>query len=216
MLERGLDQASGLRRSLRRRGGPVLAVAGAGEHPDVVGRLAQALADGGVPVVLVSDFATVIDVVAGGRPRAALLAIGPDAGDDAMRRIGALAQRAALTLAAVDDRRLAHGLALPAADALVLAGADDEALATAYARIKALVGLGSIRGVRTVFGRGAGGAPARAGHARLAGAAARFLGVDVGFGGAAPDTTAPSAYRGLARELAAWTRIDAGVPWSPA
>lgn len=216
MLERGLDQASGLRRSLRRRGGPVLAVAGAGEHADVVGRIAQALADGGLPVTLVTDFDAVMDVVACARPRPGLVAYRSHGGDDAMRRIGQLAQRSALTLAAVDDGRLARGLALPASDALVLAGADDEALATAYARIKALVGLGSIREVRTVFGPGAGGAPARLGHARLAGAAARFLGVDLEFGGAAPDTPAPSAYRRLADELAAWVRGGEGAAWSPA
>jgi hypothetical protein len=215
MLERGVDQASGLRRSLRIRSGPVLAVAGAGEHAGTVGRIAQALADRGLRVTLVTDFDAVMDGVAAARSRPGLVAYRAHRGDDAMRGIGLLAQRSTLTLAAVDDVRLARGLALPASDALVLAGADDEALATAYARIKALVGLGSVREVRTVFGPGAGGAPARRGHARLAGAASRFLGVDLEFGGSAPDTPAPGAWRRLAEELAAWARGgEQGAAWS--
>jgi hypothetical protein len=215
MLERGHDQASGLRRSMHRRRGAVLAVAGAGEHPDVVGRLAQALADGGVSVTLVSDFDGVLEVLARARPRHGLAAIRASQAGDILQRLSPPMRRSALTLVAVDDGRLARGLALPASEAVVLAGSDPEALAIAYARIKALVGLGSIREVRMLFGRGSGGAPARHGHARLAGAAARFLGVDLAFGGAAPDTTATSAYRRLADELAAWAREGEEAVWQP-
>jgi len=136
------------------------------------------------------------------------------AGTDLLR-LSTIAARADVVLVAVDDGRLARGLALPASEAVVLAGADTEALATAYARIKALVGLGSIRDVCTLFGRGSGGAPARMGHERLAQTAARFLGVDLAFGGAAPDTLMPGAYRRLADDLADWARGRGGAAWRP-
>jgi hypothetical protein len=216
MLDRGDDQASGLRRSMPRRGGPVLPVAGAGEHPEFVVRLAQALADAGTRVTVVSDFDAVIEQLARARPRRGLEALHSlQVGTD-LHRLPAIAERSALTLVAVDDGRLARGLALPASEAVVLAGADTEALATAYARIKALVGLASIRDVRTLFGRGSGGAPARRGHERLAQTAARFLGVDLAFGGAAPDSVSPGDYRRLAEELADWAcGRGQGAAWQP-
>jgi hypothetical protein len=216
MLDRGNDQAAGLRRAMPRRGGPVLPVAGAGEHPDFVVRLAQALADNGTRVTVVSDFDAVIEQLARARPRNGLTAIhSMQAGDD-LQRLPSIAARAELTLVAVDDGRLARGLALPSSEAVVLAGADTEALATAYARIKAMVGLGSIRGVCALFGRGTGGAPARLGHERLAQTVHRFLGIDLAFGGAAPDTTMPGAYRRLADDLAEWARGQGeGATWRP-
>jgi len=215
MLDRGDDQASGLRRSMPRRGGAVLPVAGAGEHPEFVVRLAQAFADGGTRTAVVSDFDAVLEQLAQGRPRNRLTAIhSMQAGTDLLR-LSTIAARADVVLVAVDDGRLARGLALPASEAVVLAGADPEALATAYARIKALVGLGSIRDVCTLFGRGSGGAPARMGHERLAQTAARFLGVDLAFGGAAPDTLMPGAYRRLADDLADWARGRGGAAWRP-
>lgn len=206
MLDRGMDQAAGLRRAMPRRGGPVLAVAGAGEHPECVVRLAQALADGGVPVAVVSDFDTVIDRLRGGRPRTGLRAIPARQAGPGLQGLQEIAGHAALTLVAVDDARLARGLALPASEAVVLSGADAEGLATAYARIKAMVGLGSIREVCAVFGRGTGGAPARLGHERLAQAVRRFLGVDLAFAGAAPDSPMAGAYRRIADDLADWAR----------
>jgi hypothetical protein len=216
MLDRGNDQAAGLRRAMPSRGAPVLPVAGAGEHPDFVVRLAQALADNGTRVAVVSDFDAVVDQLARARSRHGLTAIhSMQAGDD-LRRLAAIAARAELTLVAVDDRRLARGLALPASEAVVLAGADTEALATAYARIKAMVGLGSIRAVCALFGRGTGRASARLGHERLAQTVHRFLGVDLAFGGAAPDTTLPAAYRRLADDLADWACGQReGTTWRP-
>lgn len=213
MLDRGDDQASGLRRSMRHRGGAVLPVAGAGEHPDFVVRLAQAFADGGMRTTVVSDFDAVLDGFARARPRARLTALHSLQAGDALGRLPVLASRADVVLVAVDDGRLARGLALPASEAVVLAGADTESLATAYARIKALVGLGSIRDVCTLFGRGSGGAPARLGHARLAQTAARFLGVEIAFGGAAPDASMPQAYRRLADDLADWARGRGEAAW---
>ncbi|HYF57601.1 MAG TPA: hypothetical protein VEA81_01445 [Burkholderiaceae bacterium] len=215
MLDRGDDQASGLRRSMPRRGGPVLPVAGAGEHPDFVVRLAQALADGGLRVAVVSDFDAVLEQLAQGRPRRGLLGLHSLQAGTGLHRLPAISERSELTLVAVDDTRLARGLALPSSEAVVLAGADTESLATAYARIKAMVGLGSIRDVCALFSRGSGGAPARRGHERLAQTAARFLGVDVAFGGAAPDTSMPSAYRRLADDLALWARGREGATWRP-
>jgi hypothetical protein len=216
MLDRGLDQASGLRRSMPRRGGAVLPVAGAGEHPEFVVRLAQALADGGTRVAVVSDFDAVIDGIRGARPRAGLAALQSTQAGAGLHRLSAIAERHALVLVAVDDGRLARGLALPATEAVVLAGADTESLALAYTRIKALVDLGSIRDVCTLFGRGSGGAPARLGHERLAQTAARFLGVELAFGGAAPDTSLPSDYRRLADDLADWARGRGEVrTWRP-
>jgi hypothetical protein len=189
-----------------RRGGPVLPVAGAGEHPEFVGRLAQALCDGGMKVTVVSDFDGVLDHLAKGRQRQGLSAIHSQLAGTDLQRLMAISEQAELTLVAVDDARLARGLSLPVSEAVVLAGADTEALATAYTRIKALVGLGSIRGVCTLFERGSAGAAARRGHERLASTASRFLGVDLSFGGAAPDTASPSAYRRLADDLAQWAR----------
>ena len=206
MLDRGIDQASGLRRSMPPRGGPVLPVAGGGEHPEFVVRLAQALADGGTRVTVVSDFDAVLAQLARSRPRSALQALHAREAGPELDRLAAISARSALTLVAVDAGRLARGLALPANEAVVLAGADAESLAAAYARIKALVGLGSIRDVRTLFGRGSGGAPARDGHERLARIASRFLGVDLAFGGSAPDSVSPGDYRRLAEELADWVR----------
>lgn len=216
MLDRGNDQAAGLRRAMPPRGGPLLPVAGAGEYPDFVVQLAQALADNGTRVTVVSDFDAVIDQLARARPRRGLTAIpSVQAGDD-LQRLVSIAARAELTLVAVDDRRLARGLALPASEAVVLAGADTEALATAYARIKAMVGLGSIRAVCALFGRGTGGASARRGHERLAQTVHRFLGVDLAFGGAAPDTALPAAYKRLADDLAEWAcGRGEGATWRP-
>ncbi len=213
MLEAGNDQASGLRRSLPRRGGAVLPVAGAGEHPECVLRLAQAFADGGSRTLVVSDFDALVDGLARGRPRARLAALHSTDTGPGMQRLASLASRNDVVLVAVDDGRIACGLALPASEALVLSGADTESLATAYTRIKALVGLGSIRDVCTVFGRGSGGAPARLGHARLAQTAARFLGVDLAFGGAAPDGPMPHAYRRLAEDLTEWARGRGEAAW---
>jgi hypothetical protein len=216
MLDRGDDQASGLRRSMSRRGGPVLPVAGVGEHPEFVGRLAQALCDGGMRVTVVSDFDGVLDHLAKGRQRRGLSALHSQQAGSDLDRLMAISEQAELTLVAVDDSRLARGLSLPVSEAVVLAGADTEALATAYTRIKALVGLGSIRDVCTLFDRGTAGAAARRGHERLAQTASRFLGVDLAFGGAAPDTSSPSAYRRLAEDLARWTRGHDGSPtWRP-
>jgi hypothetical protein len=213
MLEHGIDQAAGLRRSLPGRGGAVLPVAGAGEHPECVVRLAQAFADRGSRTTVVSDFGALVEALAGGRPRARLTALRSTDTGDGMHRLQALASRSDVVLVAVDDDRIAGGLALPAREALVLAGADAEALATAYARIKALVGLGSIRDVCTLFGRGSGGAPARQGQARLARTAARFLGVDLACVGAAPDAPMPHAYRRLADDLADWARARGETAW---
>lgn len=215
MLDRGVDQASGLRRSMPRRGGPVLPVAGAGEHPEFVVRLAQAFADGGARTAVVSDFDAVLEQLGQGRARPGLTALHSTRAGAALERLPTLATRHDVVLVAVDDGRLARGLALPAREAVVLAGADTEALATAYARIKALVGLGAIRDVCTLFGRGSGGAPARLGHQRLAQTAARFLGVDLAFGGAAPDTSTPGAYRRLADDLADWARGRGEAAWQP-
>jgi hypothetical protein len=216
MLDRGDDQASGLRRSMTHRAGAVLPVAGAGEQPDLVVRLAQALADGGTRVTVVSDFDAVIDAFQRSRPRSRLSVLHSRQAGDGLQRLSAIAGRAELTLVAVDDGRLARGLAVPASEAVVLSGADTEGLATAYARIKALVGLGSIRDVCTMFGRGSGGAPARLGHQRLAQTAARFLGVELAFGGAAPDTSVASDYRRLADDLADWACVRTeGKPWRP-
>jgi hypothetical protein len=216
MLERGHDQASGLRRSMPRRSGTVLPVAGAGEHPEFVGRLAQALCDGGMKVTVVSDFDAVLEHLASGRARGGLTAMHSSRAGVDLQRLPAISERAALTLVAVDDGRLARGLALPANEAVVLAGADTEALATAYTRIKALVGRGAIRDVCTLFDRGTAGAPARLGHERLAQTAARFLGVELAFGGAAPDTTSPGDYRRLADDLAQWARgCGEGAAWRP-
>lgn len=206
MLDRGMDQAAGLRSAMPRRGGTVLAVAGAGEHAECVVRLAQALADGGVPVAVVSDFDAVIDRLRVARPRERLRAIHALHAGPELQGLAEIAERAALVLVAVDDARLARGLALPATEAVVLSGADAEGLATAYARIKALVGLGSIREVCAVFGRGTGGAPARRGHERLAQTVRRFLGVDLAFAGAAPDASMTAAYRRLADDLTDWAR----------
>jgi hypothetical protein len=216
MLDRGQDQAAGLRRAMPRRGGPVLPLAGAGEYPEFVVLLALALADSGMRVTVVSDFDAVIEQIGRGRPRRGLTAIpSRQAGDD-LQGLASISARAQLTLVAVDDGRLARGLSLPSSDAVVLAGADTEALATAYARIKAMVGLGSIRDVCALFGRGTGGAPARLGHERLAQAVQRFLGVDLAFGGAAPDTTLPGDYRCLADDLAEWVRgRGEGATWRP-
>jgi hypothetical protein len=216
MLERGDDQASGLRRSMPRRGGAVLPVAGAGEFPEFVGRLAQALCDGGLKVSVVSDFEAVLDHLARGRMRSGLTAMHSRQAGPGMQRLAGIGANAALTLVAVDDGRLARGLALPASEAVVLAGADTQALATAYTRIKALVGRGSIRDVCTLFGRGSAGGPARRGHERLAQTASRFLGVQLAFGGAAPDAAAASAYRQLADDLAQWARGCAQeAAWRP-
>lgn len=213
MLEPWQDQASGLRRSLPRRGGAVLPVAGAGEHPECVVRLAQAFADGGARTTVVSDFDELVERLDRGRPRARLTVLrSADAGED-LHRLPGLAARSDLVLVAVDDGRIARGLALPASEAVVLSGADAEAIATAYARIKALVGLGSIRDVCTLFGHGSAGAPARLGHARLAQTAARFLGVALAFGGAAPDSPVPGAYRRLADDLADWARGRGEAAW---
>ncbi|MFZ4759401.1 MAG: hypothetical protein ACOYLX_14670 [Burkholderiaceae bacterium] len=216
MLDAGQDQASGLRRSMPRRGCPVLPVAGAGEHPEFVVRLAQAIADRGTKVTVISDFDEVLTRIAQSRQRPGLAALPASQAGDDLERLASFAERAGLVLVAVDDARIARGLALPSTEAVVLAGADPEALATAYARIKALVGLGSIREVCTLFGRGSGGAPARLGHQRLAQTASRFLGVDLAFVGAAPDTAVPSAYRRLADDLADWARARGeGVAWRP-
>ena len=160
MLDRGNDQAAGLRRAMPTRGGRVLPVAGAGEHPDFVVRLSQALADNGTRVTVVSDFDAVIEQLGRARPRRGLTAIPSLHTGDDLQRLTSIAERAELTLVAVDDGRLARGLSLPTSEAVVLAGADTEALATAYARIKAMVGLGSIRAVCALFGRGI-GAPRR-------------------------------------------------------
>lgn len=210
MLDRREDQASGLRRSMPRPGGPVLPLAGAGEHPDFVVGLARAFADAGTVVTVVSDFDSVLAQLARGRARHGLTAMPSVEAGEALERLPMIAARSALTLVAVDDGRLARGLAVPASEAVVLSGADTESLATAYARIKALVGLGSIRDVVTLFGRGSGGAPARHGHARLASTAARFLGVELAFGGAAPDAPVAGAWRRLAEDLTDWTRDCGG------
>jgi hypothetical protein len=214
MLERGHDQASGLRRSLPRRAGALLPVAGAGEHAECVVRLAQAFADGGSRTTVVSDFDALVDAFAHGRARARLTVLHSLDAGAGLHRLETLARRSDLVLVAVDDARIARGLALPATEAVVLSGADTEALATAYARIKALVGRGAIREVCTLFGRGSGGAPARRGHARLAQTAARFLGVELAFGGAAPDDgSRAGAYRRLADDLGDWARGRGEASW---
>jgi hypothetical protein len=216
MLERGVDQASGLRRSMPATGGPVLPVAGAGEHPECAVRLAIALADAGTTLTVVSDFEAVLQGLSRERSRAGLRAVHSQALGPGLQGLAGLSARSALTLVAVDDLRLARGLGLPATEAVVLSGADTEAIATAYARIKALVGLGAIRDVCTLFDRGTGGAPARHGHLRLARAAARFLGVELAFGGAAPDAPVPGAWRRLAEDLAEWSRECGGrTAWRP-
>jgi hypothetical protein len=210
MLDRREDQASGLRRFMPRPGGPMLPLAGAGEYPEFVVGLARAYADAGTSVTVVSDFDSVLAQLAEGRARHRLTALHSAAAGDALERLPVIAAGSALTLVAVDDRRLARGLAVPASEAVVVAGADTESLATAYARIKALVGLGSIRDVVTLFGRGSGGAPARHGHARLASTAARFLGVELAFGGAAPDAPVAGAWRRIAEDLTDWAHDCAG------
>jgi len=168
MLDLRDDQASGLRRSMSRRRGPVLALLGAGEQPQLAGRFARALAEGGT----------------------------------------------GLTLVAVDDERLARGSALPACEALVLARADTEGLATAYARIKVLVGRSEVGEVCMLFG--AGGVPARRGHERLERMAQRFLGVGLAFGGAAPHPARSGAWRRLADGVADWAfSSKGGAGWRP-
>jgi hypothetical protein len=216
MLDRGMDQAAGLRRAMPRRGGRVLPVAGAGEHPECLVRLAQALADGGTALSVVSDFDSVIERLRSRRPRPGLRAIRTEHTGRGLDGLAAIAERATLTLVVVDDARLARGLALPATEAVVLSGTDTEALATAYARIKAMVGLGAIRDVCTVFGHGSGVSSARLGHARLAQTVRRFLGVDLAFAGAAPDLPMAGAYRRLAEDLADWTRgLNERSVWRP-
>ena len=42
-----------------------------------------------------------------------------------------------------------------------------------------------------------------------------FLGVDLAFGGAAPDTSTPGAYRRLADDLADWARGRGEAAWQP-
>lgn len=192
---------------MRQQGGPVLPVAGSGEHAGFIVRLAQTLADGGLQVALVSDFDADLELFAMGRPRKNLAAchtlqVGPG-----MRYLSDISEHADLTLVAVDDTRLARGLLLKASEAVVMAGAGPEAIATAYARIKAMVGPGTIREVCTLFERGSAGTPARRGHDRLAQTVSRFLGVELAFGGSAPDLTMPGAYRRLADDLADWARF---------
>ena len=204
MLDHGQDQASGLRRSMNPAGGRLLPVAGAGEHPGFVSRLAQSLCDGGLRIALVSDFDQELAQLAQGRHRNGLMArhtlqLGPD-----LRLLDSVCEQVDLTLVAVDDRRLVRGLNLPVNEAVVLAGAGPEAIATAYARIKAMVGFGSVREVCTLFERGSSSASARNGHERLAQAASRFLGIDLAFGGAAPAAAVPGGYRRLADDLADW------------
>jgi len=214
MLDPRDDQASGLRRSMSRRGGQVLALVGAGEHPQLAGRLARALADGGTVLTLVSDFEGLLEDLARAAPRARLSSIHSRQSGDVVHGLATVAGRGALTLFAVDDERLARGPALPASEAVVLACADTEALATAYTRIKALVGHGSVNDVCTLFGPG--GAPARRGHERLERMAERFLGVGLAFGGAAPDPARAGAWRRLADGVADWAfSSKGGAGWRP-
>jgi hypothetical protein len=210
MLERGVDQATGLRRSMTPRGGPVLPVAGAGEHPGFVARLAQALCDGGLRVALVSDFDDVLEQISRGQPRRDLAAMHSLEVGSGLQRLGVISASADLTLVAVDDARLARGLTMRASEAIVLSSSDTQAIATAYARIKALVGLGSVRDVCTLFDRGSASAEVRLGHDRLAQTAWRFLGIDIAYGGAAPDISMPGGYRRLADDLADWSRNRSG------
>jgi len=214
MLDASIDQASGLRRSLRRRRGPILPVAGAGEFPDFVGRLARALSDEGMAVAVVSDFDALLEELLRGRARRGLLAVHAlHAGVD-LQQLDEIAQSSELTLVAVDDRRLARGLSLSAQEAVVVAGTQTEQLATAYARVKALAGPGSIRDVCALFERGTAELDARRGHRRLAATASRFLGVEVAFGGAARAGLGCEGYRKLAQDLSAWAaeRCSEG-PW---
>ena len=182
MLERGVDQATGLRRSMTPHGGPVLPVAGAGEHPAFVARLAQALCDGGLRVALVSDFDDVLEQIKRGQPRRELAAMHSLEVGSGLQRLGIISASADLTLVAVDDARLARGLTMRASEAIVLASSDTQAIATAYARIKALVGLGSVRDVCTLFDRGSASADVRLGHDRLAPADLQIVG-EPGAGG---------------------------------
>jgi len=214
MLDTRDDQASGLRRSMPRRAGQVLALVGAGEHPQLAGRLAQALADGGSALTLVSDFDELLEYIGRSARRAGLSSMHSRQAGDALHRRSALAGRGVLTLFAVDDERLAHGPALPASEAVVLACADTEGLATAYARIKALVGRGAVMDVCTLFG--AGRVPARLGHERLERMAERFLGVGLAFGGAAPHPARAGEWRRLADGVADWARSNRGGDgWRP-
>jgi hypothetical protein len=236
MLEPGIDQASGLRRSMEPANGTrtppsraasapspdgraraaMLPVVGAGEHAECAVRLAQALADGGARILVVSDHDAVLQGLALGRARPGLSALHASRLGGVLPRPEAIDPGVDWVLAAVDDERLVRGPALAAGEAVVLVGADTEGLATAYARIKALVGLGAVRDVCTLFARGSGGAPARLGHQRLARAASRFLGIELAFGGAAPDAAGASAYRRLADDVTHWARRRAeGSAWVP-
>jgi hypothetical protein len=207
MLEPGLDQASGLRRFMEQRTERILPVAGCAEHPGYAVRIAQSLCDAGLRVTLVSDFDQELDFAAQCRSRKGFSAMHALQMGHAMRDLSALSSQADLTLVAVDDARLARGLTLGAHEAVVLTGADPQAIATAYARIKALVGLGPVREVRTLFDRCSAGEPAQQGHRRLAQAVTRFLGVDLSFGGAAPEPWAPGGYRPIAEALDDWSRF---------
>lgn len=214
MLDLRDDQASGLRRSMSRRGGRVLVLVGAGEHPQLAGRLARALADGGTLLTLVSDFDGVLAQLALGGPCAGLSSMHSRQAGDALHRLPSGAGRGGLTLFAVDDARLARGPALPSREAVVLACADTEGLATAYTRIKALVGRGAVDEVCTLFGPG--GTLAHRGHARLERMAERFLGVGLAFGGAAPHPARTGAWRRLADGVADWAfSSKGGAAWRP-
>ena len=208
MLDRRHDQASGLRRSMSGRAGRVLALVGAGEHPQLAGRLAEALADGGTVSRLISDVDGLLEHLARGAPRPGLSSMHARQAVGVPHHRTPGAGRGALTLFAVDDARLARGPLLHVSEAVVLACADTEGLATAYARIKALVGHGSVSEVCTLFGPG--GAPARRGHERLERMVDRFLGVGLAFGGVAPHPARAGAWRRLAEGVADWAFSSKG------
>ena len=214
MLEPGHDQASGLRRFMSRRTAQILPVAGSGEHPGYVVRLAQSLCDTGLRVALVTDFDQELEQAMQGRPRKGFVALHAIEIGHGLSALTTLSEQCDITLVAVDDARLARGLSLPAHEAVVVSGSGPEAIATSYARIKALVGLGSIREVCTLFDRVSAGEAARSGHRRLAQATSKFLGVDLAFVGAAPEPWGPGGYRPLAEALADWTRYR--IPRTPA
>lgn len=206
MLEQGVDQASGLRRFMDRAAARILPVAGCSEHPGYAVRVAQSLCDAGLRVNLVSDFDQELELAAQGRSRKGFTALHALQIGLALRDLSSLSAQADLTLVAVDDARLARGLKMGAQEAVVLTAADPQAIATAYARIKALVERGSVRAVRTLFDRASAGADAEQGHRRLAQATARFLEVDLSFGGAAPEPWAPAGFKPIAQALDDWSR----------
>jgi len=216
MLDDGVDQAAGLRRYQIARPAPrsgwVLPVLGGTDHLEALVPLLTAWIEIDCGVRLVSDCSEVLAVVGQTWAPPTLEAGRVQDVQDLDR--GALAEpiSTGVTVWVMSDRCLMTLPRVSMMGVLVLGGAGTAALATAYARIKALRACGPIPqlwmiGVPTVASDAA---DAQSGLARLTETVTRFLDVKLAWASAAPRAAQPADYRRLAQRLAGSVRQQAG------